>query len=34
MAATAHVPVPMSMIDIATRAGGWPGWPTTDMIPV
>ena len=31
--ATAHMPVPMSTSDIGTRAGGWPGWPVTDMMP-
>ncbi len=27
------VPVPMSTIDVPTRAGSWPGWPLTDMRP-
>ena len=33
MAVTAHMPVPMSMMDMATRAGACPRWPFTDMMP-
>ena len=29
----AHIPVPMSTMEVPTRAGSWPGWPLTDMRP-
>ena len=33
MPSAAHMPVPMSTIDVPTRAGSAPGWPLTDMRP-
>ena len=33
MPSAAHMPVPMSTIDVPTRAGSCPGWPFTDIKP-